>query len=87
MSDNKLNESVIMPREDFLELSEAAWNQPTPTLGERAATTVQTTLVFAGMAAAVTAGTYGWAKAIDWLEMRRAARKSALNETPLRSAK
>lgn len=87
MSDTQLSESVIMPREDFLELSAAAYDPNSTTFQTRLASTAQTTIVFAVMAGAVTAGTYGWAKAVDWLEMRRAARKSALNETKLRSAK
>lgn len=65
-----LNESVIMPREDFLELSEAAWNQ-TYTTGERIAGVAQTTITVFGISAAVAAGTWGWAKALDWLEDRR----------------
>lgn len=66
-----LADSVIIPREDFAELEAVAYNQdPTP-LGERVASTVQTTLVLAGMAAAVTAGSWGWAKAMDWLETKR----------------
>ena len=69
-----LENSVILPREDFVELQEAAWAQTPATLGERVAGTVQTSLVCFGIAAAVTAGTWGWAKALDWKDERRLAR-------------
>jgi len=72
-----LSNHVIVPREDFIELQEVAYNQPTPSLGERAASTAQTTLVFAGIAAALTAGSYGWAKAMDWREERQLRRHMA----------
>lgn len=77
---NLLAESVIMPREDFLELSEAAWNQPTPTLGQRAATTVQTTLFCAALAGAVAAASWGWATAVEWHEQRSFERARAAKE-------
>lgn len=68
--------SVIMPREDFIELSTAAFdNHHTPPLSERAASTAQTTFIFAAMAAAVTAGSWGWAKAVDWREKQAHERK------------
>jgi len=85
MSD--LSNSVIIPREDFLELQASAYNPNDTTLKTRAATTVQTTLVFAGMAGAMTAGTWGWAKAMDWLEMRRLARANAERENHISSVK
>lgn len=84
MSD--LKNSVILPREDFLELQTAAWDPNSLTVNSRIATTVQTTLVFAAMAGAVAAGTWGWAKAMDWKEKRSFDRKMAWikkeNKTP-----
>lgn len=76
MSDKNLSDSVIMPREDFIELYTVAFdNHHVPSIGERVANTTQTTAVFAVMAGAVTAGTYGWSKCVDWLETRRHNRK------------
>ena len=48
---------------------------PTP-FKERAASTAQTTLVLGAMAAAFTGASFGWAKAMDWLEERNLKRKS-----------
>jgi hypothetical protein len=71
----ELNESVIMPREDFIELSTVAFdNSHVPSASERVANVLQTTFIFGGVAGAVAAGTWGWAKAIDWLEERRTKR-------------
>ena len=73
MSD--LHDSVIMPREDFIELSTVAFdNSHVPSASERVANVLQTTFLFGAMAGAVAAGTWGWAKATDWLEERRTAR-------------
>lgn len=69
-----LENSVILPREDFVELQEAAWAQTPATTGERVASTVQTTIICFAAAAAVTAGTWGWAKACDWKDERTLAR-------------
>ena len=73
-----LSESVIMPREDFIELSTVAFdNHHVPSASERVGTTLQTTAVFAGIAAAVTAGSWGWAKAITWREKKQHERELA----------
>lgn len=78
--------SVIMPREDFVELSQVAFdNHHIPSFGERVANTAQVTAVFGGMAAAVAVGTWGWAKAVDWLEDRRTKRAHELFEAKLKS--
>lgn len=69
-----LENSVILPREDFVELQEAAWAMPSTTPGERVASTVQTSIICFAVAAAVTAGTWGWAKACDWKDERALAR-------------
>lgn len=70
-----LSTSVIMPREDFVELSRVAFdNHHVPSVGERAASVAQTTLVFGGLAAVVIGSSYGIAKATDWLEERRLQR-------------
>lgn len=71
-----LNETVIMPREDFLELQAATYDPNSTTLATRAASTAQTALVFGSMAGAVVAGSWGWAKAMDWLEERNFQRKT-----------
>lgn len=70
-----LKNSVIMPREDFIELSTAAYdNHHVPSAGERIGSTLQNTILFAGIAATVTAGTWGWAMALDWRESRKLRR-------------
>lgn len=67
------NEHVALPREDFIELSRAAY-EPQPTPADRVASTAQTFMVFGGLAAGVTAGAFGISKATDWLEERRIKR-------------
>lgn len=71
----ELSNSVILPREDFVELQTAAWSQTPASAKDRIAGTVQTTIIFGAMAAAVTAGTWGWAKAVDWREERAFQRR------------
>lgn len=67
--------SVIMPREDFVELQTAAWDQTPPTAKERVAQTIQTTAICMGIAAAATAGSWGWVKAMDWYDERQLKRR------------
>lgn len=77
--------SVIMPREDFIELTEVAYNQPKPSGTDRLITTAQTTLFFAAATGAVTAGCWAWAKASNWLEeqnFQRSMRRTAKPSTP-----
>lgn len=77
---HNLSDSVIMPREDFIELSTVAFdNSHVPSLGERVGQTAQTTLIFAGMSAAFLAASWGRMKAQDWLEERRLKRFTATN--------
>lgn len=71
---------VAMPRDDYYELQAAADNQPPMSTGQRVASTVHSTAVVIGIAAAVTAGSWGWAKAVDWLEDRRLKRDLMLDE-------
>jgi hypothetical protein len=78
--------SVIMPREDFIELSEAAWHTPPASLKMKAATTVQYTLFFVAATAAVTAGSWGIAKAMNWFEeetLKRKMRENNAHEQPV----
>ena len=76
MSNLDFANSVIMPREDFIELQTAAWDTTPTTVGTRIASTVQTTLVCAVLAGAFTAGCWGWAKATDWLEEKNYQRET-----------
>lgn len=70
----QLNENhVVLPREDFNELSATAHNN-TMTPADRAASTIQTFIVFGGLVAGVAGSAFGVAKATDWLEKRRHAR-------------
>jgi hypothetical protein len=67
-----LNNSVIMPREDFIELSTVAFdNSHVPTAGERIGSVVQATMVMGAFAGAVTAIAWGCGKAADWYENRK----------------
>lgn len=75
-----LSESVILPREDFIELQTAAWDQTPPSLSTRAAQSAQTTYVCVMLATVVVGATWGCTKAVDWLENRRLARQRAAND-------
>ena len=77
MSNIDLPTSVILPREDFMELQIAAWDSTPPSVKDRALNSAQTTLVFAVMSGAVVAGCWGWAKATDWLEEKNFRRRQA----------
>lgn len=75
----ELNEShVVLPQETFTELNTAAHTDPS--LADRAATTAQTFMVFAGLAAGVAGASFGVAKATDWLDERRHKRAVRLHE-------
>jgi hypothetical protein len=77
MSD--LSNSVIMPREDFVELQTVAWDksQVVTPFAERAGTALTTTVFFAGAAAAVSVSVWAYAKATDWLDERSLRREIA----------
>lgn len=87
MSESNLERRIeghyIVPREDFLELQQVAYDQPTPTAGERFGSVMQTTAVFAGLAGAITACSWGIAKATDWYEERRSQRERAAKQFDL----
>lgn len=66
-----LSNSVVMPREDFIELSTAAWDHhPTPP-SERFAQTLQTSTIFMAMAAAFSVGTWVWYRLMSQLEKEK----------------
>lgn len=81
--ERRIEGHYLVPREDFIELQEVAYNQPTPSAGERVGSVLQTTAVFAGIAAAVTGCSWGIAKATNWLEERRVARDQAQKQSNL----
>ncbi len=81
METSSNNQPVVLPADDFREMQSAAFSQPSPSGGERIASSAQTFFLFATIAGAVTAGSYGWASAIDWLEERRQKRADRKNET------
>lgn len=67
---------VKLPQSDYQELMYAANQDATPmTVADRAASAAHTTIVVAALAGAVTAGSWGWAKAMDWLEEREFQRR------------
>lgn len=78
-----LSTSVIIPREDFLELQTAAYNQPPASGKERIGNALQIIVFCSAAAAAVTAASWGWAKAVDWREERAFQRSQRhLNPVP-----
>lgn len=74
----ELKDSVILPREDFYELSTVAFdNHRVVPISERAAQVTQTSLVVGAIAAAAVGAAWGINKANDWLENRRYDRRVA----------
>ena len=71
---------VVLPREDFLELQEAAMISGPTSGSERLGSVLQTTAVFAGGSLAFTAAVWGWVKAQDWLEERKFQRRIRAGE-------
>lgn len=66
--------SVIMPRDDFEELTTVAFGQHT-SLGERTASVVQTFLICATLAGAFIAATKSWKKSMVELDDAKLANK------------
>lgn len=75
-----LSNHVILPREDFIELQTAAWDHPQLPVKDRFVNTANTSLVFLAMAGAVTLGTLGWAKALEWREEKAFQREARRRE-------
>lgn len=82
MSKN-FDNSVILPREDFLELQSAAYDQDQPSAAQRVATTIQITAISAGMAAAYGIGVWTYAKALDWKDERSHKREMEMLKAKL----
>lgn len=76
-----LDNHVILPREDFLEMQSAAMHVST-SVSDRVAGTLHTTAVLTVMSAAIVGTTWGVAKAMDWFETRRLARERTTNVKP-----
>lgn len=72
---SELKDSVILPREDFLELQAETYRPNPTTRKDRMEATAQTFAFCAIVAAAVTAGSFGWAKAMEWRESKTFARE------------
>lgn len=75
-----LSNSVILPREDFLELTMSAFDQDPASLGTRVASTVQILTICFGMAASVAVGTWAWTKQLEKLEDKKLATWRAQRE-------
>jgi hypothetical protein len=71
----RLENSVILPRDEFTALVEDAHYAPTPTGRERVESVLHTTAIVAACAAAFSAASWGWAKAVDWRDKRKHERK------------
>ena len=76
-----LSNSVILPREDFIELQQVAWDSTPAAVKTRVAQTIQSTTTMVGAAAIFVGATWGWVKAMDWLDGRRTANKIYEAET------
>ena len=74
-----LSDSVIIPREDFVELEYAAYHQPPASPGDRIATTVQTTIVFALIGATIAGTSWAWYKVRDEFEKKSYERQEKSN--------
>lgn len=85
---SKFDNSVILPREEYIELTTAAYDSDPMSMQDRIASTVQMTIILTGVAAVVPLATWGWAKATDWrLErdhQRRLAETRNDTKTPLK---
>lgn len=66
---------VVLPKDNYLELQEAAFLSPAMTTQERLGSMAQVAVIFASIAGAATASVWGWAKAKDWLEERNFQRR------------
>lgn len=80
MSD--LSDHVIIPRADFADLQFEAYSSTPLTQSERNAGLVRGTIFMVAAAACVTAGSWGWAKAVDWREERALQRRMNAKLTP-----
>jgi hypothetical protein len=78
---------VVLPRETYLELQEAAMITSPMSKSERLGSIFQTTAVFTGVALAFTGSVWGWAKAKDWLEERNFQRRIRSGEVKDHSKK
>jgi hypothetical protein len=76
-----LSNSVILPREDFFELQAAA-SEPSPqSFGQKMGSSVATSTFVVVTGATFVGASWGWAKAMDWLDGRRNERKYRKPET------
>lgn len=74
-----LNNHALVPLDHLVELETSAYGQ-TSTAGDRVATTIQSTFVFAGLGASLVATIYGWTWAMNRLEQKRQDRAIALQK-------
>lgn len=75
-----ISKSVILPREDFLELQANSFNRPPMSFNQRAASALQTAVYLTVLSVSITAMSYGWAKAMDWLDQKKFDRRLALRD-------
>jgi hypothetical protein len=71
---------VVLPRQDYLDLQEAAMLSTPMSGSERLGAVVQTTAVFAGLSLAFTGAAWGWVKAKNWLDERNFQRRVRAGE-------
>lgn len=76
-----LSNHVILPNEDYIALQEAAWDPIPIPVKDRIGSSVQTLVILSAVAGVVTASSWGWAKAVNWLEDRRFQRDMMLSRS------
>jgi hypothetical protein len=64
------NSIAIIPLDEYAELQSTAWNLPSASFKDRVGTTAQTFVFCAIVTAGVVAGSWGWAKAMEWREAK-----------------
>jgi len=62
--------SVIIPRDDFVELETAAYSQTNKSIKDRSLDTVQASVIIVVIGGAFAASAWAWAKANDWYEKK-----------------
>lgn len=77
---------VVIPREDFLAMQEAAMIPSNLTAKDRLGNVAQTTAILAGTSIAFSAAVWGWVKAKDWLEERNFQRRVRAGEIHVKIA-
>ena len=66
--------SVIIPRDDFVELEAAAYSTESKTLKDRTIDTVQASVLIVVAGAVVAGASWAWVRATNWYDKKSAER-------------